>query len=136
MISLAALAVALAWLVWRTWRVHLDTFAATAAAIALFLLTTKVYSPTYDLWLLPFFALVPFSRRLWLTFCAVDLGVFVVVYGYLDGIGPSWMVHVALPLLVLARAAVLVRIVVFTTRPARPLRSEEARREVEPCESS
>jgi uncharacterized membrane protein len=136
MISFAALAVTLAWLVWRAWRVQLDSFAATAAAIALFLLTTKVYSPTYDLWLLPFFVLVPLSRRLWFTFCAVDLWVFVAVYGYLDGIGSAWMVRVALPLLVLARVAVLCRIVVFTTRPARPLRSNEAPREVEPCESS
>ena len=63
-------------------RHDIDQFAAAAAAVAIFILSNKVYSPTYDVWLVAFFVMVPFSRRLWLTFCAVDLAVFVTVYGY------------------------------------------------------
>jgi len=73
--------------------------AAAAAMVAVFVLTNKVYSPTYDLWLVPFFVMVPaLSRRLWVAFCAVDLAVYAV--------------------LVAVRAVILVTIVVQALRGA------------------
>jgi hypothetical protein len=53
--------------------------AAGAAAVAIFVPCNKVYSPTYDVWLAVCFVLLPLSRRLWVTFCVVDLAVFVTV---------------------------------------------------------
>ncbi len=100
-------------------RARLGVVAIAAAGVAIFLLTAKVYSPTYDLWLVPFFVLLPISRRLWLSFCAIDLGIFIAVYGHFHGLD-SWLaVRVLLPVLVFARAAVLVRLLVIATRTQR-----------------
>jgi len=44
--------------------------------VALFLLTNKVYSPQYGLWLLPWFALALPSLRLFVAFEAADVAVF------------------------------------------------------------
>ena len=76
-----------------------------------------MYSPTYDLWLAAFFVMVPLSRRLWLTFCAADLAVFSVVYGYFDGPLHVEVVRTVLPALVVLRTAVLLTIVVRATVP-------------------
>ena len=86
-------------------------------AVALFLLTNKVYSPQYGLWLLPLFALAlpPLGpiRAIWLfvAFEATDVAVFVTRFTwfhtlapYEGGGAPFWAFEAA----VLARAAVLV----------------------------
>ncbi|MFN8025692.1 MAG: hypothetical protein U0W40_04840 [Acidimicrobiia bacterium] len=78
------------------------------AAVAVFLLTNKVFSPTYDLWLLAFFVLLPVSHRLWVAFCAVDAAVFVTVYGHFHWGVSSHVVHLVLPALVAVRTCVLV----------------------------
>jgi putative flippase GtrA len=89
-----------------------------AAAVALLLLTNKVYSPTYDLWLVPFFVMVPaLSRRLWLSFCAVDLAIYAAVYGYLHHVVAPGPVHQVLPVLVSIRTVVLVVVIVRALRP-------------------
>ena len=77
-------------------------FVAAAAAVTIFILCNKVYSPTYDVWLVVFFVLLPVSRRLWVTFCAVDLAVCLTVYGYFHGVDSRAFVHAVLPWLVLA----------------------------------
>jgi len=81
---------------------------AAGAAVAIFLLANKVFSPTYDLWLLAFFVLLPVSSRLWVTFCAVDLAVFVTVYGHFQWGVSSHVVYLVLPVLVATRTVVLV----------------------------
>ncbi len=56
--------------------------------IVLFLLTNKVYSPQYSVWLLPWFALALPHLRLFLLFEAADMAVFVTRFswfGLLDG---------------------------------------------------
>ena len=56
--------------------------------VALFLLTNKVYSPQYGLWLLPWFALALPSLRLFVAFEAADVAVFVtrfLWFARLDG---------------------------------------------------
>jgi uncharacterized membrane protein len=85
--------------------------------IIVFLLTNKVYSPQYGLWLLPWFTLAmprvgrlsPF--KLFVLFEVTDLAVFVTrftwfatISPYFTGGAPKW----AFQLAVLARAAVLV----------------------------
>jgi uncharacterized membrane protein len=115
--SLAALAVGLGWLTLRTFRVRLDPVAASAAAVAIFVLANKVWSPTYDLWLVVFFVLLPVSRRLWVAFCAVDLAVFAVVYGSFHGVTSAAFVHEVLPVFVAIRVAVVLVLIHHATRP-------------------
>jgi hypothetical protein len=129
-LSALALAIGLLWLLWRVVRTRgalgadgagvdgaVDAgVSLAAAAVAIFLLTNKVYSPTYDIWMVVFFALLPLSRRIWIAFCAVDLLVFATVYGWFHGVTSTEVLRIALPVLVVLRAAILVRVVVVATR--------------------
>jgi uncharacterized membrane protein len=115
--SLVALVAALTWLAVMTTRRKLAPFAAASAAVAILLLSNKVYSPTYDLWLVAFFVLLPIRRQVWVAFCAVDVAVFATVYGYFQGLDAAAFVRVVLPALVAARTALLLTIVRESTRP-------------------
>jgi hypothetical protein len=117
-VAVVVLVGALGWLIVVTMRHQLAPFAAAAAAVAIFVLSNKVYSPTYDLWLVVFFVLLPLSRRLWVTFCAVDLAVFITVYGSFHGLHSAQFVRTVLPVLVAVRTAVLLIIVLRSIRPA------------------
>jgi uncharacterized membrane protein len=58
--------------------------------IVLFLLSNKVYSPQYGLWLLPFFALGAVNLPTFVVFEAADVAVFVTrfsFFGRLTGVG-------------------------------------------------
>jgi hypothetical protein len=58
--------------------------------IVLFLLSNKVYSPQYGLWLLPFFALGAVDLPTFVAFEAADVAVFVTrfsFFGRLTGVG-------------------------------------------------
>jgi uncharacterized membrane protein len=125
MVSVVALFAGLTWLVVRTVRVDLDLFAAAGAAVAICILADKIYSPTYDVWLVAFFVMVPLGRRLWVTFCAVDLAVFAVVYGYFVGPLHIDVVRTVLPVLVVLRTVVLFTIVAHTTRPPAAIGARE-----------
>ena len=116
LVALAALGIGLGWLVVRAWRHVLPPAAIGAAAVAVFVLSNKVYSPTYDLWLVPFFVLLPLPRRLWITFCVLDVAVYVAVYGYFQGLHSVAVVHAILPPLVFARAGVLLAVIYLVTR--------------------
>jgi uncharacterized membrane protein len=90
--------------------------------LIVFLLTTKVFSPQYSLWLIPWFPLVLPDLRLFLAFEAADLAVFVTEFSWLgryfddDGLPVG-----ALEIAVVVRAAVLVAVVVaFVRRPSEP----------------
>jgi hypothetical protein len=91
--------------------------------LIVFLLTTKVYSPQYSLWLIPWFALVLPDLRLFLAFEAADVAVFVTEFSwlgrYFNGEGlPVWPLQVA----VIVRAAVLVAILAaYVRRPTGPV---------------
>jgi uncharacterized membrane protein len=115
-VSAVTLALGMAALITFTVRRHVDAVAASAGAVALFLSTNKIYSPTYDLWLVVFFVLLPIPRRVWLTFCALDLAVYVTVFGYFHGFVPRAGVMSVLPGLVVARALVLVVVGVVALR--------------------
>src|SRR5512133_3829523 len=76
-----------------------------------FVLTNKVYSPQYSLWLLPWFALVLPNLRLFLLFEAAEAAVFFTEFSYLGRVhGLPGMPLWALVITVAARAAVLVAI--------------------------
>ncbi len=120
LVSTGALALGLLALVAVTVRRRLDPVAASAAAVALLLLTNKVYSPTYDLWLVPFFVLLPIARRVWIGFCALDLAIYATVFGYFHGHVSHASVIAVLPWLVLARAVVLVMVIAAAVRPGVP----------------
>jgi hypothetical protein len=115
-LSFVALAGGLGGLTVLAWRRPLTAAGAAGAAVAIFLLVNKVYSPTYDLWLVVFFALLPVPRREWLAFCAVDIAMFATVYGYFHWGVSGATVHLVLPFLVATRSAVLV---LFVTRAVR-----------------
>ena len=88
-------------------RRRLDAAAIGAAVVAVFMLSNKVYSPNYDVWLVPFFVLVPFSRRQWVTFCAADLAMYVVVFGRFHGLVESSVTGNLVPVIVVVRAVVI-----------------------------
>jgi uncharacterized membrane protein len=91
-----------------------------------FLLTGKVYSPQYGLWLLPWFALTLPNLRLFVAFQLTDIAVFVTRFqffaGYAD-VGPGlpfWAFEAA----ALVRAAVLIVCVAAWIRA--PVEPEDA----------
>ena len=91
-----------------------------------FLLSNKVYSPQYGLWLLPWFALSLPSLPLFVAFELADVAVFVTrfaYFGYLDGGANGWTHSFSIgffQIAVLARAAILLVCVgTFVVRRAR-----------------
>lgn len=91
-----------------TWRGRMDPRSAAWAAVIVFVLANKVYSPAYDLWLVPFFVLLPVARRWWLAFCAVDATVFGLVYGHFHGLVGRPTLSLVLPIAVAARVIVII----------------------------
>ena len=88
-------------------RRRLGAAAIGAAVVAIFMLSNKVYSPNYDVWLVPFFVLVPFARRQWIAFCAADFAMFVVVFGRFHGWVDSSLTGNLVPVIVVIRAVVI-----------------------------
>jgi hypothetical protein len=88
--------------------------------VVLFLLTNKVYSPQYGLWLLPLFALAFPDLRGFVAFSIADIAVFVTRFwwfGELSGLR-TWPEQWVFELAVLVRASVLVWCVVAWIRRA------------------
>jgi uncharacterized membrane protein len=76
--------------------------------LLIFLLTTKIYSPQYALWILPWFALVLPDLRLFSAFLIADAAVFFTEFAYLRHyFGVGGLPALPLELAILARAAVL-----------------------------
>jgi hypothetical protein len=104
---------AIAWGLWTTAGRRLaptDVWRFGFPVLVVFLLTSKVYSPQYGLWLLPWFALVLPDLRLFVAFQLADVAVFVTRFQFfarLEGIGeglPQWTFELA----VLVRAVILI----------------------------
>ncbi len=134
-VSAVLLVLGVALLVLLALRQRLGAVQLAGASVALFVLCNKVYSPTYDVWLVLFFVMLPLGRRLWVWFCAVDVAVFVTVYGYFHGLDSLAFVHTVLPVLVAARTVALLAFITIVLRPpppplpsaARPRHSPRAR---------
>ncbi|HSL10696.1 MAG TPA: glycosyltransferase 87 family protein [Actinomycetota bacterium] len=88
-----------------------------------FLLTNKVYSPQYGLWLLPVFALVLPDLKPFVAFAVADVAVFVTRFWFFEELSggsgtPQWLFEVA----VVSRAVVLLWCVAaWLVRDADPL---------------
>jgi uncharacterized membrane protein len=128
LLAFGALVLGIVWLTRTAVVRHLGAFEIGAAATAIFLLSNKVYSPVYDLWLVPFFAALPIARRWWVSFCVADLGMYFVVYGHTRLGLPTDMVKVLVACFVLVRAATIIGVITTAVRrhrsetePAEPL---------------
>lgn len=112
--------VAVSALLWRLAAARRPDFPAWTFGfpiVVTFLLTSKVYSPQFSLWLLPWFALALPDPRYFIAFSVADIAVFVTRFPFfasLDGTGglPFEAFEVAL----LVRAAVLVACLVAWVR--------------------
>ncbi|MFM8944675.1 MAG: hypothetical protein ACKOI0_05470, partial [Actinomycetota bacterium] len=106
---------------WIKRRVEPDFARWTAAfpILVLFLLTNKVYSPQYSLWLLPWFALVLPDLLLFLLFAATEVAVFFARFSWFAAYAGGEGVKIeAFEVAVLARAVVLIACVVaWVNRP-------------------
>ncbi|HEX2089477.1 MAG TPA: glycosyltransferase 87 family protein [Actinomycetota bacterium] len=137
LVAFAAVA-AVAWWARRRRTPDFPRWTLAFALIVAFLLTNKVYSAQYSLWLLPWFALALPNVRLFVAFEITDIAVFVTQFSWFgtlsrdqgvpgfDGFtGPSLG---ALELALVARSLVLVACLVAWVRtrdePAQPLRLE------------
>lgn len=104
------------------WFVARNRAAATAwtlglPLLVLLLLTSKVYSPQYSMWLLPWFALVLPDLRLFVLFEIADLAVFFAEFSWIGAIASEPTPSILpLGMAVLARAGVLVAVVVAYAR--------------------
>jgi len=92
-------------------RRRMSGVAIGAAATGMFLIVNKVYSPNYDLWLVPWVALVPLARRWRLTLGVFTSAVFVVVFGYFHGVVGRSVLRATLPFLVVGRAVAIVALI-------------------------
>jgi len=105
------------------WRRHAGReWVLLTPLVAWFLLTNKVHSPQFDLWLVPLLVLT--SRRTWplAAFFATDALVYLTEFWYLgrlDGYSPS-APYSALAVAAVLRAAVLVSVVVLAVRDPAP----------------
>jgi hypothetical protein len=93
--------------------------------LVIFLLSNKVYSPQFSLWLLPWFALALPSLRLFIAFEAADVVVFLTEFGWLgaqNGVngGLTEIPTGVFELAVIVRAAILVICVVAWIRRREP----------------
>ena len=99
-------------------RDEVPVWAMAFPLLIVFLLTGKVYSPQFGLWLLPWFALVLPDRPLFVAFQVTDVLVFITRFQYfarLEDVGPGlpfWAFEIA----IILRAAVLVACVVAWAR--------------------
>jgi uncharacterized membrane protein len=107
----------LAWVLKRRRSPDFPRWTLVFPLIVSFLLTSKVYSPQYGLWLLPLFALALPSLRGFVAFSLADMAVFVTRFwwfGHLENLTgvQQWMFELA----VVIRAAVLLACLVLWIR--------------------
>jgi uncharacterized membrane protein len=116
-------------LVWAIKVRHEPAFARWTLGFPLlvaFLVTNKVYSPQYGLWLLPWFALALPRAREWVLFETADVAVFVTRFWffgqYEGGWGvPEWLFET---MVLLRLAALIWCVVVWIRDEAEPLEIE------------
>lgn len=91
--------------------------------VAAFLLTNKVYSPQYVLWLLPFVVLARPVWRDWLIFTVGELGYFAAIWWHLGGLlapgsdGPDKVYWLAVIVRMLAELWIVIMVVRDIWRP-------------------
>jgi glycosyl transferase family 87 len=128
-LAITTLLVALGIIAACAWKRRTDPFALGAATVAAFLLSNKVYSPNYDIWLAAFLPVVAWPAALRRAFGACTIAMFVAVFGNFRGFIARDVTVAVLPYIVVARAAVLVTMAAFAlglahSRPADPVWSK------------
>ncbi|HJS25640.1 MAG TPA: hypothetical protein VJ913_00755, partial [Actinomycetota bacterium] len=91
--------------------------------LVLFLLTGKLYSPQFSLWLLPWFALALPNLRLFIAFELTDVAVYVTEFSWLGGGTEGGLAGLplgAMQLAILARTVVLVLCLISWVRHREP----------------
>jgi uncharacterized membrane protein len=110
--------------VWRQKAIRDPGFARWTLGLpvlVLFLLSNKVYSPQYGLWLLPWFALALPNLRLFVAFEAADVAVFVTRFSFFGGLsGFRGLPFAPFEAAVLVRAVILTVCVVAWVRRREP----------------
>ncbi|WP_448662962.1 hypothetical protein ACG3SL_20390 [Sphingomonas sp. CJ20] len=105
---------------WRRHRAHL--WVLFAPVLAWFMLTNKVYSPQFDLWLYPVIVLL--APRLWpvLWFAAADLAAYFAEFWWLAGMEGAWpsATPTAIAFAATFRAAAMLWIIVDCVRRDAP----------------
>jgi hypothetical protein len=111
-VASAGIFVALVVVLWRWKAIRDPGFARWTLGfpvLVLFLLSNKVYSPQYGLWLLPWFALVVPDLRLFVAFELADVAVFITRFSWFARYTGNAGVPIgAFELAVIVRAIVLV----------------------------
>jgi hypothetical protein len=79
LLSFAGLA-GLGWVYWRSWLGRLEFGRAMLAVVCVTLLTSKVFSPQYLIWVLPLVAEVEGVDLIWLVVCAGTTLIYPVLY--------------------------------------------------------
>ena len=72
--------------------------------VVVFLLTNKVYSPQYSLWLIPLFALALPSVRAFVAFSLADVGVFVTRFWWFGNMPPNTELDLPTPVASILRS--------------------------------
>jgi uncharacterized protein (TIGR03382 family) len=110
------------WLVRRRIEPDFPRWSLGFPLLVAFLLTNKVYSPQYGLWLLPWFALAVPRLRTYLAFEAADVAVFVTRFSWFGRYSGFGGVPIgAFEIAVVIRALVLVWCLVEWTRARAPV---------------
>jgi hypothetical protein len=111
--------VALIVLTQRVFARRTEPVTACALMTVAFLLSNKVYSPQYDLWLVPFLVMLPVPGRLVRHFYVATTTVFVLAHG-LAPVVPRPAFLYLMGAAVTYRLCVLVAISVALLTPSRP----------------
>jgi len=120
--SIAVFAVGMAMLARRQWSQRESAVRTAFLHTIVFVLANKVYSPQYDLWLVPWFVLLPITVEWWAMFCVADAAVFGVTFLVIKHALPdSVIVQYVLLGAMLARATVLVLCGVRSRGPTAPV---------------
>jgi uncharacterized membrane protein len=117
-VSISLTAVALGLLAARVAHGTLDPLAACAVGTIAFLLANKVYSPQYDLWLVPFLVMLPVRGRVVGHFYASSFIMFVLSFAFSQFVPKSLFFQLN-GAGILYRAIVLVVLARDLLRPAR-----------------
>jgi hypothetical protein len=98
LVTTIALAVSLVVLVELTRRGRLTPLAACALVTLAFMVTNKIYSPQYDLWLVPFLVMLPVRTKLVVHFYISSLAVWLLTAAAPNILPSPWRLYlVAVP---------------------------------------
>ena len=117
-VSVTVTAIALGLLAMRVARGRLDALPACAVGTIAFLLANKVYSPQYDLWLVPFLVMLPVRGRLVAHFYASSFIMLLLSFVF-SHIVPGALFFQLNGVGILYRAIVLIAIARDLLQPAR-----------------